>query len=82
MVVHNPDKHPKIIRVWASISNKSSRRFECGFSNCRQWERLSVNRHIKKRTVRVEPLKKELLCKIKGGVRFPERVAIVGNEKT
>ncbi len=29
----------------------------------------------------MEPLKKELLYKIKGGVRFPERVAMVGNEK-
>ena len=80
--MHNTDKHPKIIRVWASISNKSSRRFECGFSNCRQWKRLSVNRHIKKENCAGGPLKKELLYKIKGGVRFPERVAIVGNEKT
>ena len=43
---------------------------------------VSKSPYKKKRTVRVETLKKELLCKIKGGMRFPERVAIVGNEKT
>ena len=43
---------------------------------------VSKSPYKKKRTVRAEPLKKELLYKIKGRVRFPERVAIVGNEKT
>ena len=43
---------------------------------------VSKSPYKNKRTVRVEPSEMGPLHKIKGGVRFPERVEIVGNEKT